>query len=220
MRRVERARFAALALLAAVAGSASVGIAALASEGLCLHRLGLFGLHAEPASGAALPLLAMPADAGAPCPVLITAAAGAAILYVLALAAIVFARPSASDLAFTSARIVLGVRFAPLALVLTIVGAVPLGAAMLLDGSPPAITAFIAAAFSCVAAVLIVAVLRFCANAVLAFAIRLAASIIALFRLLVPGADAPWLALHDPLPVAAGVVLGERMRSRAPPVAR
>ncbi len=77
MRQLDRARGAALTVLAAVAGTASVGIAALAREGVCLHRLGLFGLRppAEPMAGMA----GMTAAAPAPCPILVGAglAAGA-----------------------------------------------------------------------------------------------------------------------------------------------
>jgi len=94
----ERARFAALAVLAAVAGSASAGAAMLARDGFCLHRL--FGLTPP---GDAMPGMAMGAmamggmamdhSAGAAsmsgaCPILVVVALAAALLFVILLGAV------------------------------------------------------------------------------------------------------------------------------------
>jgi len=58
------------------------------------------------------------------------------------------------------------------------------------------------------------------ARVVLAFARRLAVALAAAFRLLVPGADAPWAVAHEPLLVSAGARIARRRPSRAPPVLR
>ena len=60
-----------------------------------------------------------------------------------------------------------------------------------------------------------------CFLAVAALAARpVAAALAAAFRLLVPGADARWLAVRGPVLVPAGVRLARRRPSRAPPVLR
>ena len=60
-----------------------------------------------------------------------------------------------------------------------------------------------------------------CVLAVLVLVGRpVAVALAAAFRLLVPGADAPWFAAHRPLLVPAGVRLARRRPSRAPPVLR
>ncbi|MEA2721380.1 MAG: hypothetical protein QOJ39_3244, partial [Candidatus Eremiobacteraeota bacterium] len=140
MRTMDRARLAALTVLAAVAGSASAGAAALARDGFCLH--GLLGLTPP---GAAMPEMhgmAMHHAAGAAasmsgaCPILVVVAVAAAMLFAILLGAV-----------------------------------------------------------------------RSAAAVVLAEA----------FRLLVPGADAPWASRNVPVLVFAGVRLARRRPSRAPP---
>jgi hypothetical protein len=58
------------------------------------------------------------------------------------------------------------------------------------------------------------------ARAVLVFARRLAVALAAAFRLLVPGADAPWFVARDRLLAAEAVHVPRRRPSRAPPVLR
>jgi hypothetical protein len=55
---------------------------------------------------------------------------------------------------------------------------------------------------------------------VLAFARRLAVAFARAFRLLVPGADAPWTPHRVPVLVRSGVRLARRRPSRAPPFLR
>ncbi|MEA2666867.1 MAG: hypothetical protein QOI11_3811 [Candidatus Eremiobacteraeota bacterium] len=52
----------------------------------------------------------------------------------------------------------------------------------------------------------------------LASAGRLVAALVAAFRLLVPGADTPWAPRRALVPIPAGVRLGRRRPSRAPPL--
>jgi hypothetical protein len=54
--------------------------------------------------------------------------------------------------------------------------------------------------------------------ALLASAGRLIAALVAVFRLLVPGADTPWAPRRSLVPIPAGVRLARRRPSRAPPV--
>lgn len=140
MRITDRARLAALTVLAAVAGSASAGAVALARDGFCFHQL--LGL-APPAGMPGMPGMAMDAmaapAAGSPCPILVVVALAAALLF----------------------------------------------------------------------AVLLGAVRR-------AAAVALAAA----FRLLVPGADAPWAPARATVLVPSGVRLVRRRPARAPPLRR
>ena len=219
MRDTDRARLVAPAFVAAVAGSVSVGIAALAREGVCLHGLAALQVGTMPMHGMAMDGMTAPPMSG-PCPILVVAALAAAALYVLALGAVLIARPSLSELAVVSARILLGLRFAPLAALLAVAGAVPLGAAIVMDGDLTGAAPLLAGCFLIVAAVLSAWVLHGIARQVLAFVRRLAVALAAAFRLLVPGADAPWCFVLDPLLVPAGVRLARRRPSRAPPVLR
>ena len=219
MRQSSRARGAALAVLAAVAGTASVGIAALAREGVCLHRLGLFGLQpAETMPGMSMaPGMAMDPTASAPCPILLGAALAAGALYLVALVAILILRPRPAELALASARMVLGVRFAPIAAALAAVGAVPLGAALMMDGAAGA-TPYVAVAFLVACAALCAAVLTGAARLVVAFACRLVVALLAPPAWLTPGGDAPWLDRRVLVPIPAGARLVRRRPSRAPPL--
>jgi hypothetical protein len=222
MRQPDRARLVAPALLAAVAGSASVGIAALAREGLCFHRLaGLTRTDAIPGmamDSAAMAGMASPAPM-APCPILLWAALAAGVLYLLAIVAVAMARPSAGEIALATARLVLGIRFAPLAALLVIAGAVPLGATIVVEGHAGTVL-LVAVAFVVLAAGLAAYTLLGTARFVVAFARRIAGALAAGFRLLVPGADTPWLARRDLVLVPAGVRLVRRRPSRAPPLLR
>jgi len=241
MRMLDRARTVALALLAAAAGSAAVGIAALAHAGLCLHRMGLFGLsHTPPAaaamhgmSGMAMPgmtgmTMAMPAPmamspdamaAGAPCPVLLGASVAAALLYAVAVAAILVTRPSASAVALSSARLILRLRFAPLATLLAAVAAVPVGATVIIDGTPGVAIAVLGGLVVIGAAALGASALLGAARIVLAFARRLVVAIVQALQLLVPGGDGPRALRPAATPLPAGVRLVRRRPSRAPPAA-
>jgi len=220
MRTRDRARFAAPAVLAAVAGTAAVGVAALAREGVCVHRLGWFGLRppavpATPMAGMPMPGMEM-SGTNAPCPILVGAAIVAALLYVAALVAIVATRPRPSDLAFAAARIVVGVRLLPLAFALGAIAAVPFGALVVMDGGGAAV-AFAGAVFLALSALLGAATLTALARVTLAFARRLVDALLA----------APWVprdratpgrfVLHT-VPARAGVRLARRRPSRAPPL--
>ena len=221
MPKPDRARLVAPALLAAVAGSASVGIAAVAREGLCFHRLtGLTRADAMPGMSmdpTAMAGIAAPAPM-APCPILLWAALAAGVFYLLAMAAIALARPSAPEIALATARLVLGIRFAPLAALLVVAGAVPLGATIALEGHAGGVL-LIAAAFVVVAALLAAYLLLGAARCIIALACRIADAMIEAFRLLVPGGDAPWLARRALVLVPAGVRVLRRRPSRAPPLA-
>lgn len=210
MQTPDRARLVAPALLAAVAGSASVGIAALAREGLCFHRL--TGL----ARPDAMPGMSMEPAAMAPCPILLWAALVAGVLYLLAVGAVALARPSAAEIALATARLVLGIRFAPLAALLVVAGAVPLGATIAVEGHAGAVL-LAAAAFVVLAALAVAFLLLGAARFVVAFARRVAGAIAAAFRLLVPGGDTPWLARRELVLIPAGARVLRRRPSRAPP---
>jgi hypothetical protein len=220
MRQSDRARGTALTVLAAVAGTASVGIAALAREGVCLHRLGVFGLQStEPMPGMSMaPGMAMDATASAPCPILFGAALVAGALYLIALGAILVLRPRPAELALASARLILGVRFAPMAAALAALGAVPLGAALMMDGAAGA-APYVAAAFLVACAVLCAGALIGVAKLVLSFAHRFVVALLAAPRWLTPGGDdAPWLDRRVLVPMPAGARLVRRRPSRAPPL--
>lgn len=223
MRRTDRARAAAPAVLAAVAGTASVGIAALAREGVCLHRLGWFGLHAPaaPIGEMSMPGMAMPAAGSAatmagPCPILVVAAIAAAALYVAALLIVLALRPRPADLAFAAARMIVGLQLGPLTAALAAIAAVPLGGALVMDGAP-GLTPYVAALFLAASAVLGAGALLALSRFVLSFAQRLVVALLAPPRRLVPGAGAPWLGRRALVPVPAGVRLARRRPSRAPP---
>jgi len=228
MRTLARARIIALALLAAVAGSASVGVAALARAGLCVHRLGLFGLHAfaaphtmggmaMPASGMSEIWMGHPGpDGPIPCPILVGIAVFGALCYLAAVAALLALRPSVRELTLTSARLVWGTRLFPLAGLLALIGAVPIAACIVAEGVPAPSGIAVAALFLCAAALLVAAVLLAAARVVLAFARRLVAAFLAAFRF-DPARVVLRLPLHPAL-VPAGVLVARRRPSRAPPI--
>jgi len=224
MRPSDRARAIGLALLAAISGSATVGIAALARAGFCVHRLGLFGLHPR-ADAMAMPgmdmsgmtMSGMTMSDGSPCPILMGVAAFGALSYIVALIALIAVRPSLRELALTSARLVAGVRFAPLALILGVVGAVPIGAMIVADGTPAAGGIAIAAVFLFVGAVALAAVLVGAARLVLAFARRVVVAWLTVLRLLAADAAALLLPRRRAL-VPVRIRAARRRPSRAPPV--
>ena len=218
MRKSDRARGAALTVLAAVAGTASVGIAALAHEGVCLHGLGLFGRPADPMAGMSMGGMTMDTTMSGPCPILLGAALAAGALYLIALVAILALRPRPAELAVASARLILGVRFAPMAAALAAIGAVPLGAALVMDGTTAGVAPYVAAAFLLACAALCAGALTGAARVILSLARRLVVAMLAAPRWLSPGADAPWLGRRALVPVAAGVRLVRRRPSRAPPL--
>jgi hypothetical protein len=219
MRKSDRARGAALTVLAAVAGTASVGIAALAREGVCLHHLGLFGLQpTEPMPGMTMaPGMMMDTTASGPCPILLGAALAAGALYLVALVAILALRPRPAELAVASARLILGVRFAPMAAALAAIGAVPLGAALAMDGAAGA-APYVAAAFLLACAALCAGALTGAAKLILSLARRLVVAMLAPPRWLSPGAGTPWRGRRALVPIPAGVRLVRRRPSRAPPL--
>lgn len=215
---MDRSRFTALAILAAVAGTVSVGIAVLAHAGLCLHRLGWFG---SPDSGmAAMPGMSATGTMapGTLCPALLYASLVAGILCLFALIVLVAMRPCASRAAVTAARVIVGLRVGPLTGLLCLAGSVPLTVALAVDGDLVGTGPLIGAPLLLLAAALSAFALVGCARAVLALARRLVVTIIAAFQLLAPSAQTPWFALRTPILVAAGVRLARRRPSRAPPV--
>jgi len=217
MRKLDQARGAALAVLAAVAGTAAVGIAALARAGLCLHQLGLFGQQPAPMVGMTMGGMAMNTTVTAPCPILLGTAAVAGALCVAALIAVLVLRPGASALAVDSARLVLGARFGPMTALLAAIGAVPLWAALACDGTTAGIAPYVAAVALLACAVVAAGLLTGIANLILAFARRLVVTLLAPPRWLRPGTDTPWLGRTVVVPIPAGTRLVRRRPSRAPP---
>lgn len=229
MRTLARARIIALALLAAVAGSASVGVAALARAGLCIHRLGIFGLHAVPASqpmgGMVMPMSGMSEiwmghpspDGPIPCPILVGIAAFGALCYVVAVIALFVLRPSVRELTLSSARLVGAARLGPLAGMLALAGAIPVGAMIVADGMPAPAEIAVAGIFLVAAALLAAGILLALARIVLVFARRIVVALLSTLRL---DALAPrTLRLHlRPALVPAGVLIARRRPSRAPPI--
>jgi len=228
MRTLARTRTIALALLAAVAGSASVGVAALARAGLCVHRLGLFGLHALAAphtmGGMAMPSgpseiwMGHPGPEGPiPCPILVGIAVFGALCYLAAVLALFALRPSVRELTLTSARLVRGTRLFPLTGLLALIGAVPIGAMTVADGMAAPAEIVVAALFLCAAAMLAAVVLLAGARVVLACARRLVVALLTALRL----EAAPPVSLRlqlRPALIPAGVLVARRRPSRAPPI--
>jgi hypothetical protein len=220
---VDGARFTALSILAAVAGLAAVGVAMLARAGICLHRLGLLGSsdHAMmPMNGMSMPEMSagdsMPP--GTICPALLYASVVAAVLCLFALASLVAMRPRASAVAVAAARIVLALRLGPLTALLCLAGSIPLTLAIAMDGMLIGPAPLVAGVLLFGSAGLTALALIGIARTVMAFARRLVVALATAFRLLIPGADAPWARLHEPLLVSAGVAIARRRPSRAPPV--
>ncbi|HZX68960.1 MAG TPA: hypothetical protein VFE70_08745 [Candidatus Elarobacter sp.] len=204
-------------MLAAVAGTAAAGIAALARAGLCLHQLGLFGQRPAPMAGMTMGGMAMDTTVTAPCPILLGTAAAAAALCVAALIAVLVLRPRASALAVDSARLVLGARLGPTTALLAAIGAVPLWATLACDGATVGIAPYVAALTLLVCAAVTAGVLTGIAKLILAFARRLVTALLASPRWLLPGSEAPWLGRTALVPIPAGTRLVRRRPSRAPP---
>ncbi len=228
MRTTDRAQQSALALVAAVAATASVGVAALAraGAGLCGHRV-LVHHHGGSMGPGAMNAAAMPGLAGpvampdgGVCPILLYAAAVAVALCLLALIVLVAARAGAPAVLVAAARWIGGLRVGPLSAIIGLAGAVPLAAMLVSDGGVAGLPALGALAMLIAGAFAGALALATAARIVLAFARRLAVALAAAFRLLVPGADAPWLLARDPLLAAAVVHAPRRRASRAPPVLR
>jgi hypothetical protein len=225
MQASTRARTVALALLAAVAGSASVGVAALARAGFCLHRLGLFGLHSpdgHAVGGSPIAALggALEMHAGAPCPILVGIALFGAVCYLVAVAALLALRPSVREFALTSAHVVSGARLVPLTAIIALLGAVPVGAVVVADGMPTPAGLALAAFFLSAAALVAATVLIAAAHLVIACARRFVDALLAALQLPLPRSGAPLRVRLAPAPVAAGVLVARRRPSRAPPVRR
>ncbi|HEY0394603.1 MAG TPA: hypothetical protein VGD01_08910 [Candidatus Elarobacter sp.] len=225
MRTTGSARFAALSVLAAVAGAAALGLAALAHAGfhVCAHHVAQADAHVHALAGRAMAHGAPPPLAGEEtglCPVVLYAAAVAAALSLLALVSLLASRASAPAALVAAAGLVSRVRLGPLTGLLGALGIVPLAAIVLSEGVPSGLPAAGALAALVAGAFLGAVALAGCARVVLAFARRLAVAIAAAFRLLVPGADAPWTPHCAPGLVPAGVRLARRRPSRAPPSLR
>ncbi len=219
MGKPDRARIAAPAVVAAIAGTAAVGVAALAREGVCVHRLGWFGLRPLAAhASAGMPGMDMSAAAApAPCPILVGAAILAAVLYAAAIVTIVVTRPSASELAFAAARLVAGTRFVPLATALGAIAAVPLGGLLVMDGAEVT-TPYVAAVFLALAAILGAALLHAAARVTLAFGRRLVDALLAAPSWVARNLATPRTAAYCVVPVRPGARLARRRPSRAPPL--
>lgn len=220
----DRAQFAALTILAAVTGMVAVGVAMLARAGICLHRLGWFGPgeHEMMPGMDGMSMAGMSSSGATPpasmCPVLLYASIVAAVLCVFALVSLLAMRPQASSVAVAAARIVLRLRFGPLTALLFAAGSIPLTLAIAMDGGLLGPAPLVGGVLLVVAAGMSALALIGIARAVLAFARRLVVALATVFRLLVPGADAPWTPLREPLLVPAGVRLARRRPSRAPPL--
>lgn len=163
-----------------------------------------------------MPAMAMPA--AAPCPILIGVAVFGALCYLAALAALLATRPSPRELALISARVVCGVRFAPLAAVIALVGAVPVGAMIVADGVPVPAGIAIAAVFLGAAALVAASVLWALARLIVACARRFVVALLAALRVALQGRGAPLRRRQLLVPVSAGVLVARRRPSRAPPV--
>jgi hypothetical protein len=203
MRNRDRARRAAPALFAALAGSAALAIAVLAATGAHVCH------HAE-AGGAGEGL----------CPTLIFAAALASGLCLLSLAAFVRVRSQDPGVLTATARLVAGARLGPLTAAVGIAGALPLVAILAMDGGLSGVPALAALAALAGGALLTALGLVAAARLVLAFAERLVVAALAALRLFDPGGEARWALVPDPPFVPAGVRLARRRPSRAPPVRR
>jgi hypothetical protein len=224
MRTTGSARFAALAVLAAVAGAAALALAALAHAGfhVCAHRLAQAHAHAAMMHGMAMhepAAFAVEPDEGL-CPVVLYAAAVAGALFLLALVTLLASRATAPAALVAAARLVSGVRLAPLTALMGAAGAVPLVAILLGEGVPSGPPALAALAALGAGAFLAALALAAGARVVLSFARRLAVALAAAFRLLVPGADTPWTPRRAAVLVPVGVRLARRTPSRAPPFLR
>jgi hypothetical protein len=220
MPTTDRARLAVLALLAAVAGLAAVGLAVLAQAGgaLCSHRVVLAVHHHAMDAMAGMPAAAPVPEAAGVCPCILYAAAVAAGLCVLAVVALAGSRSGAPAIVVQAARLVARLRLAPLTAAVALAGAIPLAAVLATDGVPVGLAAFAVLAALIAGALLTALGLSAGARLVLAFARRLVDALAAAFRLLAPGADAPWTPRRAPVFAAAGVRLARRQPSRAPPL--
>ncbi|HEV3087576.1 MAG TPA: hypothetical protein VGX96_10170 [Candidatus Elarobacter sp.] len=220
MRMTDGARPLALGLLAAVAGTAALGVAVLAAAGahVCHHHV----LAHAPALMTGMPMPAADAEAAEGlCPVLIYAAALAAGLCLLSLLALARARAKNPAILATLARLVAAQRLAPLTAAVGLAGALPLTAILALDGGLTALSGLpaLAALAALIAGALLTALgLAGAARTVVALTERLVVALAAVLRLLAPGADAPWALVPESVLVAAGARLARRRPSRAPPV--
>ncbi len=218
VRKSDQTRLVALTVLAAVAGLASVGIAALARAGICLHAL-VGAPRAAPAmSGMMMPGMTMPGGASGACPILLMATAIAAGFSMIAIVTIVLLRPSAGDVAVASARLIVRVRFSRLTALFGAAGALPLAAMLVSDGIAGGATPFLAALFVAAAAASVAALLLATARCILTFARRLVTALVAALRLLMLDANPPATFVQRRVRVAAGVILARRRPSRAPPL--
>jgi hypothetical protein len=217
MATMDRARFAVLALLAAVAGTAAVGLAVLAQAGgaFCSHRV-VLTVHQHATS--AMSGMPAAADAGGVCPCILYAAAVAATLCLIALIALAGAKTGAPSVLMQAARFVAGLRLAPLSVGLGVAGAIPLAATLASDGVPAGWPALVVVAALVTGALLTALALSASARFVVTLARRLVVALAAAFRLLVPGDDAPWTPRRGPVLVTAGVRPARRRPSRAPPI--
>jgi hypothetical protein len=221
MRTTDRARYPALALLAAVAGMAAVGLAVLAQAGVhvCGHHVALPHDHAMAIAGLALSSAAHgPEISEGICPIVLYAAGTAAGLGLLALLVLAGSRASAPVVVTVAARILARMRLGPLTALIGCAGAVPVVAILASEGVPEGPMALLALAGLIVGAFLTAVSLAGTARLVLSAAERLVVALIAAFRLLAPGADAPWLPHRGPVLVAGGVRLVRSRPSRAPPL--
>ncbi len=221
MPQADRVRSTALMGLAATAATAAVGVAALARAGAGLCDRRLLGHHHAATAMAHHAGMTMPvAPAEGVCPILVYAGLVAAALCLFALGALVAGRARPGPVAAAAARLVLGLRLGRLTALLGLAGGVPLAAISISEqglrlGGPAALAALAALAGGALLAAL---ALVGTARALLALTRRLVGALAAAFRLLVPGADAPWAPRRALVLAPAGVRLARRRPSRAPPV--
>ena len=222
MRTTKEARARALGLLAAVAGTAALGIAVLAAAGahVCHHTV---LAHAHPALAGGITGVALSApdpDAEGLCPILVYAAGLAAGLCLLIVLAVVRARSRHPALLTAAVRLLAAQRLGPLTAAVGLAGLLPLAAILALDGGVGGTPALVALAALVAGALLSSLALESAARAVLAVAERLVVVLAAVLRLLAPRGATAWARLSDPLLVPSGVLLARHRPSRAPPAFR
>src|ERR1700681_4556727 len=223
MRTTKGARPRALGLLAAVAGTAALGIAVLAAAGahVCHHAV---LAHAHPALAGGIsglgPHAPDPEEAEGLCPILVYAAGLAAGLCLLIVLAVVRARSRHPALLTAAVRLLAAQRLGPLTAAGGLARLLPLAAILALDGGVGGTPALVALAALVAGALLSSLALESAARAVLAVAERLVVVLAAVLRLLAPRGATAWARLSDPLLVPSGVRLARHRPSRAPPVFR
>ncbi len=223
MPQPQRARLAALWVLAALAGTAAAGLAALARAGAGLCDRRLFAHPGAPGAAGMMSHRMAMAGSAAPegvCPILLYAGLAAAALCLLALGTLLAGRTRPAAVAAAAARLVLGLRLARITALLGLAGAVPLAAILVSEdgwqlAGLPALAALAALAGGALLAAL---ALVGAARAVLGLARRLVVALVLGLRLPAPGPPPARPRRPAAGPAPAGLRLARRRPSRAPPL--